>query len=75
MSQSADDFRDAIRAKDGDKFDAAFERFTEECNSCHKRAGLEFIKIKVPSTSPIMTSPLSDELFTPEEPPFSPARL
>src|SRR6476646_4805253 len=55
MSQSADEFRDAIRAKDGDKFDAAFEKFTAECNSCHKRAGLKFIKIRVPTTSPIMT--------------------
>jgi hypothetical protein len=74
MSQSADEFRDAIRAKDGVKFDAAFERFTAECNSCHKRAGLEFIKIRVPATSPIMTSPLSNESFAPEQVPLPPAR-
>ena len=74
MSRSADEFRDAIRAKDGDKFDAAFEKFTAECNSCHKGAGLEFIKIRVPATSPIMTSPLSNESFAPEQIPLAPAR-
>jgi hypothetical protein len=74
ISRSADEFRDAIRTKDGVKFDAAFEKFTAECNNCHKGAGLEFIKIRVPATSPIMTSPLSNELFAPAEPPVSPAR-
>ena len=48
---SAEDFRDAIRTKDGVKFDAAFQKFTAECNNCHKGAGLEFIKIRVPVTS------------------------
>jgi hypothetical protein len=72
--RSAEEFRDAIRTKDGDKFDAAFEKFTAECNNCHKRAGLEFIKIRVPATSPIMTSPLSNETFGPEEPSVSPTR-
>jgi hypothetical protein len=74
MSQSAEEFSDAIRTKDGGKFDAAFERFTAECNSCHKGAGLEFIKIRVPATSPIMTSPLSNESFAPEQVPLPPAR-
>ena len=68
MSQSAEEFRDAIRTKDGGKFDAAFEKFTAECNNCHNGAGVGFIKIRVPATSPIMTSPLSNELFTPGEP-------
>ena len=66
ISQSADEFVDAIRAKDAAKFDAAFKKFTSECNSCHERRGLQFIKIKVPSTSPIMTSPLSNQLFGPQ---------
>jgi hypothetical protein len=74
ISRSADEFRDAIRNKDGTQFDAAFEKFTAECNNCHKGAGLEFIKIRVPATSPIMTSPLSNESFAPAEPPASPAR-
>jgi cytochrome c553 len=66
ISQSADEFVDAIRAKDAAKFESAFKKFTSECNSCHERRGLQFIRIKVPSTSPIMTSPLSDQLFAPE---------
>src|SRR5262249_31507717 len=46
ISRSAEEFRDAIRTKDGVKFDAAFQKFTAECNNCHKGAGLGFIKIK-----------------------------
>ena len=65
ISQSADEFVNAIRAKDAAKFEAAFNKFTSECNSCHERRGLQFIRIKVPSTSPIMTSPLSNQLFGP----------
>ena len=66
ISTSADEFVEAIRAKEAAKFAAAFQSFTAECNSCHERRGLKFIKIKVPSTSPIMTSPLSNQLFGPE---------
>ena len=40
MSQSAEEFRDAIKSKDGIKFDGAFKKFTSECNSCHERVGL-----------------------------------
>jgi hypothetical protein len=65
ISQSAEEFRDAIRAKDGPKFDRAFKKFTSECNSCHEGVGRGFIKIRVPVTSPIMTSPLSNQLFAP----------
>ena len=65
ISQSAEEFRDAIRTRDGAKFDGAFKRFTSECNSCHEGVGLGFIKIRVPVTSPIMTSPLSNQLFAP----------
>jgi len=72
--RSADAFREAIKNKDGTQFDVAFEKFTAECNNCHKGAGLEFIKIRVPATSPIMTSPLSNESFSPAEPSVSPPR-
>jgi hypothetical protein len=70
---SSAELHDAIRIKDGAKFDAAFKEFTSECNSCHERVGLRFIKIRVPATSPIMTSPLSNELFVPDQAPSSPA--
>ena len=65
MSQSAEQFRDAIKSKDGAKFDAAFRKFTSQCNSCHEGAGVGFIKIRIPVTSPMMTSPLSNQLFAP----------
>jgi hypothetical protein len=67
ISQSADEFRDAIKTKDGAKFDSAFNKFTSACNSCHKALGLEFINIRVPVRSPIMTSPLSDQSFAPNK--------
>ena len=74
ISQSADEFRDAIRTRDGAKFDGAFRKFTSECNNCHERVGSEFIKIKVPVTSPMMTSPISNQSFAPGQVPLSPAR-
>ena len=73
-AMSSEELRDAIRTKGGAKFDAAFAKFTSECNSCHERVGLRFIKIRVPATSPIMTSPLSNESFVPDQAPSSPAR-
>jgi hypothetical protein len=73
-AMSSEELRDAIRTKGGAKFDAAFQKFTSECNSCHERVGLRFIKIRVPATSPIMTSPLSNESFVPDQAPSSPAR-
>ena len=63
---SAEGVRDAIKAKDGTRFDRAFEKFTSTCNSCHESVGLEFIEIRVPLLSPIMTSPLSDQSFAPK---------
>ncbi len=64
--QSAEEFRDAIKAKDGTRFDRAFENFTAACNGCHQAADLEFIDIRVPRLSPILTSPLSDQSFAPK---------
>lgn len=64
--QSTDEFRDAIKTKNGEKFDGAFRKFASACNSCHEAMGLEFIKIRVPVRSPIMTSPLSSQSFEPK---------
>jgi cytochrome c553 len=66
MLRSVQEFHDAIKAKDGTRFDRAFESFTSACNSCHEATGLEFIDIRVPRLSPIMTSPLSDQSFAPK---------
>ena len=65
MLQPAQEIRNAIQAKDGARFDPAFEKFTSACNSCHEAAGVGFIDIRVPRTSPIMTSPLSNQAFSP----------
>ncbi len=65
--QSAEEFRDAIKTKDGKKFDSAFREFTSACNSCHEAVGLEFIKIRVPVRSPMQTSTLSGQSFEPNK--------
>ena len=63
ISQSAEEFCDAIKTKDRTEFERAFERFTSACNSCHEAVGLEFIDIGCHGCRPFMTSPLSDQSF------------
>jgi hypothetical protein len=65
MAPSAEEIGQAIEAKDGARFEKGFERMTSACNSCHEQAGLGFIYIHVPRTSPIETSPFSDQGFEP----------
>jgi hypothetical protein len=57
MIQPVQAIHTAIEAKDRTKFENAFEKVTSACNSCHKAVGLDFIEIRVPLTSPMMTSP------------------
>jgi hypothetical protein len=64
--QPAEEIRSAIETKDRTKFDQAFEKLTSACNSCHNAVGLDFIEMRVPLTSPLMTSPFSDQSFSPE---------
>jgi len=66
MTQPAEEIRGAIEAKDGAKFEKAFEKLTVACNACHEAAGLGFIEMRVPMTSPMMTSPFSDQSFAPK---------
>ena len=66
MIQPAEAIRSAISAKDGARFDKAYAAFTAACNRCHEAEGLGFIDIRVPLTSPIMTSPFSDQSFAPK---------
>src|SRR5262249_62286404 len=63
IARSAEEFRDAIRTKDGGKFDAAFQKFTAECNNCHKAAGLGFFQKKGSGAVPAMTSTPNKEWF------------
>ena len=53
---------DAIEAKDGSKFNKAFDDLTAACNACHQAIGRGFIVIQVPTASPF-----SDQSFSPRE--------
>jgi hypothetical protein len=66
LTQPADEVGSAIEAKDSAKFVKAFDKLTLACNSCHQAAGVGFIAIREPRTSPILTSPLSDQAFRPK---------
>ena len=66
MAQPSEEIRRAIEAKDSAKFENAFKKLTSACNSCHEAAGIGFINMRVPMTSPMMTSPLSDQSFAPK---------
>jgi hypothetical protein len=63
--QPANELDSAIEAKDSTKFAKAFDRLTAACNGCHEAASLGFIVIREPRTSPVETSPFSDEIFAP----------
>ena len=66
ITQSADEVRGAIEEKDSAKFAKALDKLTLACNSCHQAAGVGFIAIREPRTSPMLTSPLSDQAFRPK---------
>lgn len=66
LAAPVDEIRNAIAAKDTAKFQKAFEKLTSGCNSCHKATDLGFIEIVVPRISPMMTSPFSDQSFSPK---------
>ena len=46
------DIEGAIKARDGAKFAAAFDKLTAACNACHEVAKRGFIVIQRPATSP-----------------------
>jgi hypothetical protein len=66
LTQPANEVGSAIEAKDSAKFAIAFDSLTSACNNCHQAAGFDFIAIREPRMSPIQTSPLSDESFSPK---------
>jgi Cytochrome C' len=45
------DLQQAIKAKDAQRFDAAFGRLTEACNSCHTGVARAMVVIKTPGAS------------------------
>jgi len=52
IEQPLRDLSDAIKAKDGPRFTRAFADLTNTCNSCHAAAGVGFITIQTPASSP-----------------------
>ena len=56
------DLRKSIDAKNLDDFAGAFGRLTDACNRCHRAAGVGFIVIRIPTSSPF-----SNQLFPPTE--------
>lgn len=51
-----DKLAEAIKAKDGKKFDAEFKKTVEGCNGCHAASDFAFIKYQLPKASPSPTS-------------------
>lgn len=43
---------ESIKAKDATASVQRFERLTDECNTCHRAAGIGFVAIQVPTSSP-----------------------
>jgi hypothetical protein len=51
VKQPLDEVEAAIKAANGQRFDAAFRQLTDACNACHKSANLGVIVIRVPDES------------------------
>ncbi len=56
------DLGKAIEIKSSADFTKAFARLTQACNHCHREAGVGFIVIRIPTSSPF-----SNQLFPPEQ--------
>lgn len=52
--------KSVIKEKAAAQFDAAFSKLTASCNTCHHAANLDFVVIKIPTSSPF-----TDQSFTP----------
>ncbi len=55
-----DKINEAIEAENSAKFYKAFGALTKACNDCHKAVGLQFIRIRAPTSSPF-----SNQVFAP----------
>jgi hypothetical protein len=51
VKQPLDDLEAAAKARDGQRFDAAYRQLTDACNACHKSANVGVIAIKAPDAS------------------------
>jgi hypothetical protein len=52
------DIRRAISEKSNSLFESAFTRITASCNLCHEAAGVGFIVVRVPTSSPFSNQKL-----------------
>lgn len=43
---------DAVRDKNNARFETAYMTITNACNECHRAAGIDFIRVQVPTKSP-----------------------
>lgn len=59
--QPLEDIRAAAQSQDFAAFSKGYAALTASCNSCHKAAGLSFIRIGTPTASPF-----TDQDFAPE---------
>lgn len=53
----------SVKARDGAKFDVAYDQLTQACNACHRSTEHAMIVIQVPKTSPF-----PDQNFAPQRP-------
>src|SRR5580704_19548564 len=51
VKQPLDDLEAAAKARDGQRFDAAYRQLSDACNACHKSANVGMIAIKAPDAS------------------------
>ncbi len=50
MDEPMKSLREAVRSKDGDGFDAAYDDLTEACNACHRATNFEFNVVRRPES-------------------------
>jgi hypothetical protein len=53
----------SVKARDGAKFDVAYDQLTQACNACHRSTEHAMIVIQAPKTSPF-----PDQNFAPQRP-------
>ena len=51
----------AIQDKNNKRFEVAYNQITDACNQCHRTAGVDFIRVRVP-----WKSPYNNQMFTPD---------
>jgi len=56
--------KDAVQARDGARFDVAYNQLTDACNACHVGTDHPMIVIRFPAS----TSPFADQNFSPRKP-------